>query len=195
MLTHIGIGIASPLVMAAIIAFFVFIAILTAIGTLIVKAIDASHRNRSVALDSNRQPAATDPLPFQRRKYFFSAAERSFYEVMRRMIPTYTVFAKVRLADVVYAQKSGREWRAHQNRIDRKHLDFVICDPDLAPVVAVELDDSSHQRPDRIERDSAVDQILSAAGLPIVRVPAQRGYQLGALRKLLSPYLDFKNDR
>lgn len=180
--------------MTPLIAFLLFVAVLTVIGTQIAKAISSSQRDRRAAHDPNWQQPAADPLPFRRRKYLFSTAERSFYEVMRRMVPNYTVFAKVRLADVVYVKSDKSEWRAHQNRIDRKHLDFVICDSNLAPIVAIELDDSSHQQPDRIARDSAVDQILTAAGLPLVRVAAQRGYQPDALRQLLSPHLNATSD-
>src|ERR1043166_5256082 len=44
-------------------------------------------------------------LPYARKKYFFSAAERSFYEILRRLVPGHTVFAKVRLADLVNVKK------------------------------------------------------------------------------------------
>jgi very-short-patch-repair endonuclease len=122
-------------------------------------------------------------FPFSKRKYLFSAAERSFYEVLRRLIPDHTIFAKVRLADLVHATAKGSEWRAHQNRIDRKHVDFVICNADLVPVMAVELDDSSHDELRRRDRDLFVDQVMTAAGIPYVRIPARRGYQLDELRK------------
>jgi len=133
---------------------------------------------------------AKQSFPFAKRKYFFSAAERSFYEVLRRLVPEHVVFAKVGLAELVYVTKKGSEWRSHQNRIDRKHLDFLICNADLAPVVAIELDDASHRAQSRRDRDAYVDQVLAAAGIPIVRVPARRGYQVDELRQILSPHLN-----
>jgi len=129
-------------------------------------------------------------FPFAKRKYFFSAAERSFYEVLRRLVPEYVVFAKVGLSELVYVTKKGPEWRSHQNRVDRKHLDFVIYNADLAPVVAIELDDSSHHEQRRRDRDAFVDQVLAAAGIPIVHVAAQRGYRLDELRQMLLPHLN-----
>jgi hypothetical protein len=51
------------------------------------------------------------------------------------------------------------------------------------------LDDSSHDAKDRQERDSLMDRILAAAGLPIVRVPAQHGYVVETLRAQFDPYL------
>ena len=44
--------------------------------------------------------------------------------------------------------------QAWRNRIHAKHIDFVLCDPgNLQPILCIELDDPSHNRPDRIERD------------------------------------------
>jgi hypothetical protein len=148
-----------------------------------------SIRSPRPKIDANWQPPKADRLPYVRQKYFFSPAERSFYEVLHRLLPEQTVFAKVRLADVIRVPKGADSWQSHHNRIDRKHLDFVICDPDLAPMVAVELDDSSHNGDERRERDEFVDQALAAAQFPIIHVRAKRGYQLDEVRELLSPYV------
>jgi hypothetical protein len=139
--------------------------------------------------DPSWQSPKSDPLPYARKKYFFSIAERSFYEILRRLAPNYILFAKVRLADVVYVTKGSGAWRTHLNRIDRKHLDFVICDTNLAPVLAIELDDSSRDGGNRKDRDEFVEQVLAASALPIVRVRAKRGYVLDELRQLLTPHI------
>jgi len=44
------------------------------------------------------------------------------------------------------------------------------------PILAIELDDSSHREGRRRERDSFVDDALSAAELPLLRVPVRRSY-------------------
>lgn len=154
-----------------------------------VEALFSSQRGKTSTISADWEPARADPLPYVKQQYFFSAAERSFFEVLRRLLPRHTVFAKVRLVDVVRVPKGISEWRAHHNRIDRKHLDFVICDTDLAPVLAVELDDSSHDLPQRKERDDFVGRALAAAGLPIVHIRARRGYQPAELRASLAPHL------
>jgi uncharacterized protein DUF2726 len=143
-----------------------------------------------VAIAQRFIPAAKQSFPFAKRQYFFSAAERSLYEILRRLLPEHVVFAKVGLGELVYVTRKGSEWRTHRNRIDRKHLDFVICNADLEPVVAIELDDSSHREQRRRDRDAFVDQVLAAAGIPIVHVAAQRGYRLDELRQMLLPHLN-----
>ena len=47
----------------------------------------------------------------------------------------------------------------------------------------IELDDASHGRSDRQERDTLVDQILAVAKIPILRVPAKTAYAQHELQK------------
>jgi hypothetical protein len=48
--------------------------------------------------------------------------------------------------------------RSWMNRIDRKHVDFLICDPgSMAPALAVELDDGSHATaPPRVNQGNRI---------------------------------------
>jgi very-short-patch-repair endonuclease len=139
------------------------------------------------------QPPKADPLPYSAKKYLFSAAERSFYEVLKRLVSAeHTLFAKVRLADLVHVSKGAGSRQSHFNRIDRKHIDFLLCDRNLAPVVAIELDDSSHDDEDRAARDEFVDQVLVSAGLPVVHIRAKRAYAIDQLRAELRPYIPAK---
>jgi hypothetical protein len=123
--------------------------------------------------------------PFFRRKYLLTRSEKSFYNVLRRIVGGNTVLAKVRLADLVEADKRHRLCQANFRRICSKHIDFVICDPALSPLIAVELDDSSHRLPDRAGRDRDVNRILEIASLPILRVPVRRVYDAADLESQL----------
>lgn len=111
-----------------------------------------------------------------------TAAERSFYEVLigileQRTPGRYVVLAKVRLADLIKVAPRTERRQSFQNSINAKHVDFVLCDRQtLAPVLVVELDDSSHGRSDRQERDAFVNGALAAARLPIVHVANQHAY-------------------
>lgn len=123
--------------------------------------------------------------PFFRRKFLLSKAEKSFYGILRRIVAPHNVFAKVRLADLVESDERHWLWRANFNRIRSKHIDFVVCDAALCPIIAVELDDSSHQRAERKARDRDVDRILQIASLPILRVPVRRDYDDAEIEKQL----------
>ncbi len=122
--------------------------------------------------------ALAEALPYEACRYFFSRAENSFFQTLRQAVgDRYVIFAKVRLCDVIDVARGTENRQRHWNRIQSKHLDFLLCDPkDFRPAVAIELDDSSHERADRAERDDFVNAALHAAGLPCIRIPAARGY-------------------
>ena len=49
-------------------------------------------------------------------------------------------------------------------------------------MLAIALDDASHDRKDRQDRDGFVDSALAAAGLPILHVKASARYDANAVR-------------
>ena len=76
---------------------------------------------------------------------------------------------KLRLADIVGVAPGQENYMSYFNRIKAKHTDFVICDPETMEVIlAIELDDPSHEREERIERDAFVDKVYEAAGIPLL---------------------------
>ena len=100
------------------------------------------------------------------------------------------IFAKVRLSDLLWLPQGTRDRQAYLNRIQSKHVDFVLCDgATTEPRLLIELDDSSHQSARRRSRDAFVDEAVRRAGLPILRVPAKRSYAPEQLRQIISSLL------
>ena len=92
------------------------------------------------------------------------------------------VFAQVSLAGLVQVKGWARRDKSHWWRIPAKRLDFVLVDAaTLAPRLVVELDDASHDRADRRERDAFVDEVLAGVGMPILHVRWQRRYNARTL--------------
>jgi hypothetical protein len=131
-----------------------------------------------------------DELPYRLRDDFLSAAEFSFYKVLAGAVGERAVICpKVNLADLFYVVRPN-ENQTYRNKIDRKHVDFVLCEPvTMRPRCAIELDDASHGRRDRQERDAFVDEVFEVAGLPLVRVPAKASYKPAGLLAIVEPYL------
>ena len=129
-------------------------------------------------------------LPYRQRDDFLSAAELSFYRVLATALGNRVVVCpKVNLADVFFVVRPN-ENQSYRNKIDRKHVDFLLCDPGtMKPQCGLELDDSSHARRDRQDRDEFVDDVFEVAGLPLVRVPAQSAYSPAGLLALIEPHL------
>jgi hypothetical protein len=142
-----------------------------------------------------KQPAAAPvgPLPYRLRDDFLSPAELSFYHVLASVIDTRGVIsAKVRLADIFFVARPNENKGAY-NAINQKHVDFLICDPlTMKPLFAAELDDASHNRADRKERDEFVDKTFQAASLPLLHIAAQRDYNPRDIAAQIAPYIAAK---
>lgn len=150
-------------------------------------------------------------VPYRIKKRVLTANETNFLPVLRQAVAEVArrvggpgavlpeVLCMVRLADILEvdateARSNGGRggWQTARNRIDRKHVDFVICAHDtFRPILIVELDDASHERPDRRERDAFVDSACNAAGLPILHVPAARRYEVAPLAAAIAQELGF----
>lgn len=142
-----------------------------------------------------KQSSPDAGLAFEGRGELFTPAERSFLGVLEQALDgsRYRVFGKVRLGDLVKPAKGLTASRraSAQNRINQKHVDFLICTAaDLAVAGVVELDDQSHGRSDRSERDGFVDDALKMAKIPVLRFPAKKSYPLAEVKAKLQEVLN-----
>ncbi len=132
-------------------------------------------------------------FPYQSCDTLYSAAELRFFRVLEQALDGRgRIYAKVRLADVIKVRPgmSGRHYFQAFNAIACKHVDYVVCDNVSHRILCVvELDDRSHERAERRERDAFVDAALKVAGIPILHVPVQARYPLGELRAQLRDVL------
>jgi hypothetical protein len=130
--------------------------------------------------------------PYSIRDDFLSPAEHSFFMVLKSVVGDSALISiKVGLADLFCARSNdASKYRIYTNKIDRKHVDFLLCDiKTVRPIVGIELDDKSHQRSDRQTRDEFVENVFQAARLPLVRIPVKHSYAATELQTLLKPYL------
>ena len=120
------------------------------------------------------------------RKTLLSRGEAAFHRALCDAVEgRWLVMCKVRLADIVSC--SSADWlRGHGGKISQKHLDFVLCDAGTSAIVlAVELDDRTHDAPERRARDSFVDEVLATAGVRLLRVRARSEYETDCIGRFL----------
>ena len=108
------------------------------------------------------------------KAWMFTYNEKDAYQKLKPIAEKlgYTVFAKVRLLDLVEPIKRNKKYKTYFWKIQAKHVDFVLCDCKLVARYIIELDDSSHNTQDRIERDNFVDEVVESVGYKIIRVRA-----------------------
>jgi len=140
-----------------------------------------AFKQQPLTLAKGRRYQLGNPVLSEAEKTFFLALSHAVY-------PDWVVFPKMRIADLisVVAGLSFGERQAAFNRIAKKHVDFVVCDSRTLSIVGVvELDDSSHSRPDRIERDRFVDEALGEAGIRVLHVKCQASYSIPQTREAI----------
>jgi len=144
-------------------------------------------------LKRSQKETTSKALPYRLRDDFLSPAEFSSYKVLLSLVGArLTIQSKVRLADVFFVARPN-ENAGFFNRIAQKHLDFLVCDSvTMKPLFGIELDDSSHKRNDRQERDEFVENVCQVAGLPLLRVPVQREYNSREIATQIAPLLKDK---
>ena len=144
-----------------------------------------------------RLSAKRHQFPYGQRPAIMTNNERAFYRALRRATDeAFDVFAMVRIADLLVVRSGSAKRQSWQNRINCKHIDFVLCDPeDLQPLLAIEVDDRSHLSVSRRERDHFVDRAFDAAGLPLMRVQASRRYSAKELKAAISHELSRDRSR
>ena len=113
-----------------------------------------------------------DKYPYERRD-LLTSNELEFYRILAPIVCQHgwQLLMKMRLADVMAVRKGTEDYMSYFNKIKAKHTDFVFCDPYTLEILAgLELDDPSHERPERMERDEFVDNAYAAAGIPLIHV-------------------------
>ena len=126
-----------------------------------------------------------------RKDYFMSRAERDFFNILIEVVGSdYYIFPQVHLSAILNHKVKGQNWKAAFKHINGKSVDFVICDKtNLKPLVAIELDDSSHNAEDRRVRDTEVERIFKDAALPLVRLANQESLNKEFIKRRIAEAL------
>lgn len=118
-----------------------------------------------------------EPLQVQgayQKAWLFSYNEKDAYTKLKPIAEEmgYTVFAKVRLLDLLEPVKGTKKYKTYFYKIQAKHVDFVLCDTKLVARYIIELDDNSHNTEKQKERDNFVDEVVQSVGYKIIHVRA-----------------------
>lgn len=128
----------------------------------------------------SRAPRAGQQRVYRRKDTYISRAEWEFLHILRNLLPEYEVCPQAPLVAVV--DKPGAAFRNELFRV----VDYVVVEPiSYKPLVLIELNDASHRRADRIERDRRVAEICADAGIPLVTFTAADTRDVPAVRKTL----------
>lgn len=121
------------------------------------------------------------------KDFIMTYAEAEFFRLLLQVVgDQYSVYPQVHLSAIIEHRVKGQNWKAAFSHINGKSVDFVVCDSNnFKPLVAIELDDKTHERPNRQTRDEEVERILIEAKLPLVRFAGQQSKE-SVQQKLLT---------
>lgn len=127
--------------------------------------------------DDEPGKADAQQLPIQgayQKAWLFSYNEKDAYSKLKPIADElgYTVFAKVRLLDLLEPVKGNPKYKTYFYKVQAKHVDFVLCDKKLVARYIIELDDGSHDTAERRERDKFVNEVVQSVGYQIIHVRA-----------------------
>lgn len=109
-----------------------------------------------------------------RPKRFLTEAEFSYFRKLEEQHgKDYYIIPQVVLSSIVDVDmpRYHFEYKGYRSKIDKKTLDFVLFDKaSFIPVLAIELDDYTHQRYDRVQRDKFVNAVLEKVNIKLERV-------------------------
>lgn len=110
--------------------------------------------------------------PYQLNNPILSTKEKMFYKAVKPIADELNliVFTKVRLADILIVPKDTPNFMKWFNYIKAKHIDFVFVDNDMRIKVLIEVDDKTHNRADRKERDETVDKMFAQLNIEVLHI-------------------------
>lgn len=133
---------------------------------------------------------------YKQKNYFMSRAEHECYDALVIAVgERYHVFPQVHLPSIIDNKVVGQNWNGAFRHISQKSVDFVLCDKSyISPKLAIELDDRTHERQDRKDRDVEVARVLKDAGLPLLRLENHGRFNPSELMQKIDTALNIKNE-
>lgn len=115
-----------------------------------------------------RELKTTWPL---RSNSIMTRIEVKVFDALRAALPEHYIFPQVSLAQLIKVKSGQSTSRQYSlfGRYARMSVDFVVCDQNYQLVCGIEIDDSTHQRADRVRADRIKNHVFKSAGIHLVR--------------------------
>lgn len=128
-------------------------------------ATQASKQSQS----NSRYPL--DAPRYKKKESVITAREAQFFATLQSICNGYFyIIPQAHLSLFLSEKVMGQDWKRAFLRINGKSVDFLVCKrSDHSPVLAIELDDTTHDSNARQQRDEWVNDILQSAGIPLFR--------------------------
>lgn len=161
----------SALFFAVLITIVVFaLAALIASAILLLKIPKLQH-DATTKQQHNAHDYYTQNPTYAKKASVMTAREATFFATLQSICNGYFyIIPQAHLSLFLSEKIVGQDWKQAFMHINSKSVDFLVCKrSDHSPVVAIELDDSTHDSNTRQRRDQWVNNALQSAGIPLFR--------------------------
>jgi very-short-patch-repair endonuclease len=136
---------------------------------------------------NEKEKVSKSPYNYKKKDFLMSRAEHEFFDILVEVIGNqYYVFPQIHLSTILDNKVVGQNWRGAFRHIDEKSVDFVVCDKAyIKPILAIELDDRTHEREDRKGRDGEVERILNESELALLRFGNNGSFNKEEIKRLI----------
>ena len=124
----------------------------------------------------SKQPVEVREYRYSLKQKVMTNAEKRFYDqLLNSLSDQHYIVPQAHLSMFIDHKIKGQNWRGAFSRVNGKSVDFLIVEKSTQkPIMAIELDDYTHSRADRVLRDDFVNQTLKEVGLPLERCTAEQ---------------------
>lgn len=162
--------------------------ILTLIFIAIIVALYDNKKERLKKIKENKIEQNSNELyNFKTYNYIMTKTEEKFYKELKNQLLANNIkcniFPQIGLERIIQTKNNDF---ADRNRIKSRSIDFTITDEtDNKIICCIELDDYTHQRADRIERDNFINELFKTVKIKLVRMTVSNNYNFEELIKIL----------
>lgn len=154
-----------------------YILIIIIIILIIEKIIDKKNNNNEN--EKNVENINYNTL-YSKKDYLLTQQELKFYKLIKMITDknNLNIFSQVALYEIV-TSKNIKDF----NKIKSKTIDFVITDTNCKIKLCIELDDPTHIKENRQQRDKFIEDLFNQLNIKLIRIPVQSYYNLKQLEE------------
>lgn len=150
----------------------------------LIKKIDKQqYQNKNKCINNKVETEKNYKDIYKPKKYIITLTELNFYNILLEIAKELDLilFSQVSLYNIIETKYNNQ---SAFNKIKSKTIDFVLVDKNNCRIkLCIELDDYTHNRYDRIERDKFINKLFSDLEIDLIRFKASNYYNKEALKK------------
>ena len=144
--------------------------------------------------NENNSQIKKSQYKYYAKSYVMTSRENECFKILNEIFSSkWFVVPQVHLSALLDYRVKGQNWNAAFRHINGKSVDFVLIGKESYRVIcAIELDDSTHNKPERKERDVEIERIFNQAKIPLARISKFEAMTKAELAKVITDVINVK---